>query len=167
MDSGLEKEWEVKVCVRWLNFKVEFVSHNTWKAEYDMNVEDFLRDSRTALSPSRYAWDRQPHDYRTAHSTPHSQTIHYLYLWTETGKWLIRRSGQSYRCEHRRAIRSQEILRTSMGKGQGVQEATKGRLAELDSQRDPHYEGESACKHDHPCRLNEIWPSRRKSPFRS
>ena len=50
----LEKEdggWEIDVSVRGLGFKVELPSHKTCKAEYDKRVDDFLKDSRTALPP--------------------------------------------------------------------------------------------------------------------
>ena len=50
----LEKEegkWEVKVHVRGLEFKVKLASHETCKAEYDKNVKEFLKNSRTDLPP--------------------------------------------------------------------------------------------------------------------
>ena len=50
----LEKEqgkWEIEVNARKLRFKVELASHKTCKAEYDKEVQEFLRDSRTALPP--------------------------------------------------------------------------------------------------------------------
>ena len=49
---NLEKEegkWEVEVHVQGLSFKVELASHKTCEADYNKNVEKFLKNSRTAL----------------------------------------------------------------------------------------------------------------------
>ncbi|MDI1488801.1 MAG: hypothetical protein OHK93_008077 [Ramalina farinacea] len=46
-----EGEWKIVVHVRRLKFKVELASHETYKAEYNENVEKFLNHSRTADPP--------------------------------------------------------------------------------------------------------------------
>ena len=46
-----EGKWEVKVHVRGLEFKVELASHEACRAEYEMNVTDFLKLSQTADPP--------------------------------------------------------------------------------------------------------------------
>ena len=44
-----EGKWEVRVHVRGLEFKVELASHETCKAEYNKNVKEFLKNSRSNL----------------------------------------------------------------------------------------------------------------------
>jgi len=46
-----EEKWDVEVHIRGLRFKVELASHKTCQAEYDKEVDEFLKDSRTALPP--------------------------------------------------------------------------------------------------------------------
>ena len=46
-----EGKWEVEVHIRGLRFKVEVASHKTYKADYNKNLEEFLKDSYTALPP--------------------------------------------------------------------------------------------------------------------
>ena len=44
-------KWEFKVHVRGLEFKIKLASHKTCQAEYDKNVKEFLKSSRTDLPP--------------------------------------------------------------------------------------------------------------------
>ena len=46
-----EGKWEVEVHIRGLRFKVELASHNTCKAKYNKNVEEFLKNSQMAIPP--------------------------------------------------------------------------------------------------------------------
>ncbi len=78
-----EKKWEVEIHVRELEFKIELISHNTCKVEYDKNVENFLINNRTTCSSLNVL---KIHSYTTTAQLNQSFTLKQLSIYIRERK---------------------------------------------------------------------------------